>query len=366
MHSLIQSVLQSRMDDTRTDVYSDFNEFDGSREFIDFLTDVNAAIRYYGLDSIDLRNVLANGYPEDPEKVKKRLREGLTMLGQAGQPDELQRQFRSLVAEVIAYPKTKSKVQLQREEEARRAKREAEEQARRNREAEELERQRRREEQRHAQEEAHRLAEQLSREEEAQKKRQMRAAALQAAEARLKATTSKPPQGASDIAAKGAHVTYKPTKDQEMRSKWREEKEKNDLHREESEKSQREEAVSPKSNAEDKVKAEFACVLAALVRKYRLEDPAGLVRCLQTLSIYIGNSARNPSDAKFQHINCQNKGFLSRVAAFQGAVDVLKACGFVDAGAQVVYTADAGKASGISLWEAQSKIDIMVEQIPTK
>lgn len=108
-----------------------------------------------------------------------------------------------------------------------------------------------------------------------------------------------------------------------------------------------------------------AMTLMTLRRRYKDTDKAGLATCLQTLQKYISNLASNPSEVKFQRINCQNQAFQTRVAAFEGAVDVLSACGFSTAedGESLVVGPEFLKSKGSRLFDALTKINVLVDQL---
>ncbi|CAK0856777.1 unnamed protein product [Prorocentrum cordatum] len=113
-------------------------------------------------------------------------------------------------------------------------------------------------------------------------------------------------------------------------------------------------------------KKESGAVVQALMllrRRYKDSDPAGLLACLQTLKAYISNLAKSPLDPKFQRINCDNKGFQSRVAPFDGARAVLEACGFQPEGGALVVSETFTKSKGPKLWDALAKIDVLIDQL---
>merc|ERR1740123_1219425 len=128
--------------------------------------------------------------------------------------------------------------------------------------------------------------------------------------------------------------------------------------REAAEERQRQEvAEAAPKGANDLVQA-----MVALRKRYKDENPAGLLTCVQTLRIYINNLARNPHEPKFQRINCDNNAFRTRVAAFEGAVDVLVACGFRPEEGALAVGPDFVKTKGSKTWDALAKVDVMIEQ----
>eukprot|EP00929_Paragymnodinium_shiwhaense_P052826 TRINITY_DN26457_c0_g1_i1.p1 TRINITY_DN26457_c0_g1~~TRINITY_DN26457_c0_g1_i1.p1 ORF type:complete len:386 (+),score=96.42 TRINITY_DN26457_c0_g1_i1:104-1159(+) len=118
--------------------------------------------------------------------------------------------------------------------------------------------------------------------------------------------------------------------------------------------------VAAKKSQDEVVEA-----LVALRKRYVDSDIEGLRTCLETLKKYIQNLAKNPHEAKFQRINCDNAAFSQRIAAFEGATAVLKAVGFHEEedGRAMAVAADFTKTKGPSLWNALSKIDVMISQV---
>ncbi|CAE7026781.1 UBXN6 [Symbiodinium sp. CCMP2592] len=103
--------------------------------------------------------------------------------------------------------------------------------------------------------------------------------------------------------------------------------------------------------------------LQALRRQHLKRDPAALATCLQTLHAYISNLAKNPQESKFHSINCQNSNFRSRVAALEGGIEVLQACGFVAVDEKLCVDPDFMKSKGPKLWDALSKVAVLLEQV---
>lgn len=102
--------------------------------------------------------------------------------------------------------------------------------------------------------------------------------------------------------------------------------------------------------------------LVALKKRHAEADPTGFAICLKTISAYLGNLARNPQDHKFQHINCDNPAFKSRVLAFEGAAAVLEACGFRAEGDAFVADTECLRTRS-RLWDALAKVDVMLDQL---
>jgi len=128
--------------------------------------------------------------------------------------------------------------------------------------------------------------------------------------------------------------------------------------REEAEAKRREaEACDPREN--DAV----VSALQALRRLHLKRNPVELATCLQTLRAYINNLAKNPQEVKYQSIKCDNTHFCNKIASLEGAVAVLEACGFVSDGNKLSVDPDFMKTKGPKLWEALSKVDLILEQV---
>ena len=128
--------------------------------------------------------------------------------------------------------------------------------------------------------------------------------------------------------------------------------------REEAEAKRREaEACDPREN--DAV----VSALQALRRLHLKRNPVELATCLQTLRAYINNLAKNPQEVKYQSIKCDNTHFCNKIASVEGAVAVLEACGFVSDGNKLSVDPDFMKTKGPKLWEALSKVDLILEQV---
>jgi len=126
-------------------------------------------------------------------------------------------------------------------------------------------------------------------------------------------------------------------------------------------------AAAPPVQPEAPAKTDAAKeALMALRRKYWESDPEGLVTCLKTLKSYLSNLANNPHEAKFQRINCENNAFTTRVAPYEGAVDVLIGCGFERDGSSLAVPADFAKTKGSRVWDLLAKVDFLIEQVKPK
>lgn len=137
-------------------------------------------------------------------------------------------------------------------------------------------------------------------------------------------------------------------------------KEAEDLRRE------REEAEVKRKEAEAGDQRESDGVVTALQALRRLHlkrDPSELATCLQTLRAYISNLAKYPQEVKYQSINCENSHFRNKVASVEGALAVLQACGFVADGSKLSVDPEFLKTKGAKLWEALSKVDLILEQV---
>jgi len=149
----------------------------------------------------------------------------------------------------------------------------------------------------------------------------------------------------------------------EVENRRREAKEAEELERERRDAEQRKrEVAEPAAPEKEKEGNEVVIALVALRKKYK-EDPEGLATCLKTLGTYLRNLANNPSEQKYQRINTENNAFQKRVAPFQGSIAVLAACGFNEDGATLVVGAEFLKSKGPRLFDACTKIDVMVGQL---
>ncbi|CAJ1410673.1 unnamed protein product [Effrenium voratum] len=84
-----------------------------------------------------------------------------------------------------------------------------------------------------------------------------------------------------------------------------------------------EEVVKEKTSKE-----QLAFFLNKLKKTYKDSNPEGLKTCVTTLKAYIKNLHENPLEAKYKKLKLDNKAFQSRVAPFEGALDVLDVLGF--------------------------------------
>jgi len=150
----------------------------------------------------------------------------------------------------------------------------------------------------------------------------------------------------------------------DVAAKRRQKQEQEDLEREKAEAEARANAnqVAAVEKPKEKPADEVVEALQLLRRTYKDSDPAGLVTCLQTLRKYLDNLYKNPSEPKFQRINSENANFKARVAAFDGSIAVLKACGFSEGeGGQLVTS-----RGGAALWTAITKIDVLIKEAESK
>jgi hypothetical protein len=131
----------------------------------------------------------------------------------------------------------------------------------------------------------------------------------------------------------------------------------------EAEERQREAAREAAASAEERDIDEIVPALVALKKRYKEDDPKGLLTCLQTLRAYISNLAKSPQEAKFQRINCDNGAFKTRVAAFDGAFSVLRACGFEEEGRALVVGPVFLRKKGPRLFDALAKVDVVIAQV---
>lgn len=112
--------------------------------------------------------------------------------------------------------------------------------------------------------------------------------------------------------------------------------------------------------------AEVVRSLVALKQRYLEADPDGLLVCLKTLRTYVNNLAHSPQESKFQRISCDNNAFATRVARFEGAAEVLRACGFTESEGAWVVEPSFLKTKGSKLFDALTKFDVLIEQVAAK
>merc|ERR1740121_1000457 len=93
------------------------------------------------------------------------------------------------------------------------------------------------------------------------------------------------------------------------------------------EEEEKEKAVKEKSS-----KDQVAHHLSKMKKTYKDTDPAGLKTCLSTLKIYIKNLQDNPQEEKFKKIKTENKAFQTRVAPYEGSMELLYLLGFEQKG----------------------------------
>ncbi|KAJ1605509.1 PUG domain fused to an UBA domain [Cryptosporidium canis] len=64
-------------------------------------------------------------------------------------------------------------------------------------------------------------------------------------------------------------------------------------------------------------------------KEYRSKDLQGLLTCFGLLKTYINNVQSHPYEDKYKRIRLKNQTFESKVLKYQGALEILMACGFV-------------------------------------
>mmetsp|Transcript_171 Transcript_171/g.565 ORF Transcript_171/g.565 Transcript_171/m.565 type:complete len:783 (-) Transcript_171:107-2455(-) len=162
-------------------------------------------------------------------------------------------------------------------------------------------------------------------------------------------------------AAAAASKQREEQEQQEQERKRIEAKEAEELRREAEQAAQRQQDAV---KGEEKGKDEVVLALGQLWKTHRDQNAQALAACLSALRAYIGNLAKNPQDPKFQRINVENSAFKTRVAALEGGVAVLLACGFQpdETGALVVGEAFI-KSKGPKLFSALDKLNVMLDQL---
>ena len=70
------------------------------------------------------------------------------------------------------------------------------------------------------------------------------------------------------------------------------------------------------------------------VRTLYTEDrnPGVAKTCFKTISVYLTNVLKNPTEEKFRKINLANEAFQKRVGKINGAMSILKGSGFEEQG----------------------------------
>merc|ERR1711972_1005735 len=89
-----------------------------------------------------------------------------------------------------------------------------------------------------------------------------------------------------------------------------------------------EEEEKEKAIKEKSAKDQVAHFLGKLKKTYKDTDKEGLKTCLSTLKVYIKNLQDNPQDPKFKKLKLENKAFQTRIAPYDGAIDLLDVMGF--------------------------------------
>lgn len=122
------------------------------------------------------------------------------------------------------------------------------------------------------------------------------------------------------------------------------------------EEEEKEKAIKEKSS-----KDQLVHWLNKLKKDYKDTDAAGLKTCLTTLKTFIKNLQDNPTDAKFKRIKVDGKAFQSRVAPYNGAIEVLDVMGFEDKGE--VLEQRKSVPDGWLCGNAIKFIDLMIGQL---
>eukprot|EP00922_Rhytidocystis_sp_ex-Travisia-forbesii_P012434 GHVS01018742.1.p1 GENE.GHVS01018742.1~~GHVS01018742.1.p1 ORF type:complete len:351 (+),score=48.33 GHVS01018742.1:123-1175(+) len=96
-------------------------------------------------------------------------------------------------------------------------------------------------------------------------------------------------------------------------------------------------------------------------RQYKDTDKEGLLKCLSTIKVYVTNVLNNQTDEKYQRIKKENAAFRSRVAPYEGAIQLLNAGGFHDDGGE--YYAISGCPDGFILSLVVKFVDQVIQQL---
>lgn len=57
-------------------------------------------------------------------------------------------------------------------------------------------------------------------------------------------------------------------------------------------------------------------------------QPGVAKTCFKTISVYISNILKNPTEEKFRKINLTNEAFQKRIGKINGGLSILKGAGF--------------------------------------
>lgn len=87
--------------------------------------------------------------------------------------------------------------------------------------------------------------------------------------------------------------------------------------------------------------------------------PEVLKTCVATIAIYLRNVTEKPWEPKYQHINCKNENFQKRVSSLQGALEIFKACGFVQIGEALVLDPEFLRKDKMVLLDARTKLEAL-------
>mmetsp|Transcript_66899 Transcript_66899/g.105856 ORF Transcript_66899/g.105856 Transcript_66899/m.105856 type:complete len:800 (-) Transcript_66899:70-2469(-) len=211
--------------------------------------------------------------------------------------------------------------------------------------------------------EASRLAEAEKRKQEAEAELRAKAEADQRAREEAINRRRAQEEAAANAAAEAERLK-RGAAEFEAENRRREAKEAEELRREREEAEQRRREEERAKHPEEKEKEgnEFVTALVALRRQHK-EAPDALATCLKTMRTYINNLAGNPHEPKFQRINTANAAFQTRVAALEGAIAVLIACGFQQEGTSLVVGEEFLKTKGPRLFDAVAKMDVVLDQL---
>ncbi|OII76648.1 hypothetical protein cand_028300 [Cryptosporidium andersoni] len=121
-----------------------------------------------------------------------------------------------------------------------------------------------------------------------------------------------------------------------------------------------EKKVLPKTGKE---KVAFYC--NKLQKEYKDTDRAGLIGCLTLLKTYISNVLNNPQEDKYKKIRLNNSTFHSKVARYNGSIDILKACGFeIDANNEFLIITPNKIPDTFTCGQAIRFIDLILRTFP--
>lgn len=100
-------------------------------------------------------------------------------------------------------------------------------------------------------------------------------------------------------------------------------------------------------------------LVSRLRSQYKASDPAGLSSCLSLVKTYLSNLINDPTNAKYRRIRRSNKAFMSRIAAFPPAEELLLTVGFEKTDED--WLALEGEIDGFLIGNALKFVDLTLQ-----